>query len=401
MDTVWVVIGIAMGVVITLGLVALRARRMIAELQASKMEEIQVAMEQLKASFGTLSRDALTQNTDDFLKLATTKMDQQTRVSAEQLDSRKKLIDASLVSMNAKLGELTQLTQSVDKERRESFGSLRNELAKTTEVTGKLRDTADELRKALAHPGRRGNWGERMAEDVLRLAGFVPGVNYEKQATMESGRRPDFTFLLPKGLKLHMDVKFPLDNYLKAMEASDPQTEKQHRTTFLKEVRNHLKEVTTRDYIDHTAGTVDCVVVFIPNEQLYAYIHENDPTLLDEAIKQRIVMCSPLTLYAVLAVVRQAVDNFRLESTSNEVLALLSAFRKEWTKYCAVMNKVERSLEGAAKAFEDLKTTRTRQLERKLEKIDALSQSRGELSANGDEADTPEDTPLAESGSNT
>jgi DNA recombination protein RmuC len=327
-----------------------------------------------------LSREALSQNTDDFLKLATTRLDQQTQLSAEQLESRKKLIDASVTSMNQKLEELTKVTHSVDKERRESLGSLKMELSKTAEVTGKLRDTTDELRKALANPVRRGNWGERMAEDVLRLAGFVPGVNYEKQVAMASGRKPDFTFLLPKGLRLNMDVKFPLDNYLKALEATDPQTEKQYRTTFLRDVRGHLKQLTTRDYIDREAGTVDCVVAFIPNEQLYAYIHENDPTLLDEAIRQKIVMCSPLTLYAVLAVVRQAVDHFRLENTSNEVLTLLSSFRKEWTKYCQVVGKLEKALEGAARAFDDLKTTRTRQLEKNLDRIDALRLERDGVS---------------------
>ena len=64
----------------------------------------------------------------------------------------------------------------------------------------------------------RGQWGERMAEDVLQLAGFLEGINYHKQREIDTGI-PDFTFLLPDGLSLHMDVKFPLDNDLRYLDA--------------------------------------------------------------------------------------------------------------------------------------------------------------------------------------
>ena len=66
----------------------------------------------------------------------------------------------------------------------------------------------------------RGQWGERIAEDVLRLSGFLEGVNYLRQHTLtDSGGRPDYTFLMPNGLVMHMDVKFPLDNYLRFLDA--------------------------------------------------------------------------------------------------------------------------------------------------------------------------------------
>ena len=59
-----------------------------------------------------------------------------------------------------------------------------------------------------------------MAEDVLRLSGFIEGVNYLKQKTLETAAgRPDYTFPLPQGRKVNMDVKFPLDNYVRFLEA--------------------------------------------------------------------------------------------------------------------------------------------------------------------------------------
>ena len=69
-------------------------------------------------------------------------------------------------------------------------------------------------------PKKRGEWGERMAEDILRLVGLVEGINYIKQKTLEgSSGRPDYTFFLPNSMKINMDVKFPLDNYQNYLDA--------------------------------------------------------------------------------------------------------------------------------------------------------------------------------------
>ena len=104
-----------------------------------------------------------------------------------------------------------------------------------------------QLREVLASQRVRGQWGERMAEDVLRLSGLVEGVNYLRQSTLVgSGRRPDYTFLLPQHLKMHMDVKFPLDNYVRHLEAQSELEQRRYRDQFLRDVRDRVKELTTR-----------------------------------------------------------------------------------------------------------------------------------------------------------
>ena len=230
----------------------------------------------------------------------------------------------------------------------------------------------------LSSSQKRGDWGQRMAEDVLRLAGFIENVNYLKQKTIEGvGTRPDFTFLLPKDLKLHMDVKFPLDNYLRFLEAEAEGEKDKFLNDFLRDVRARIKELTTRDYIDAESNTVDCVLLFIPNEQVYAFIHEHDSSILDEGIKKKVVSCSPITLFPVLAVIRQAVDNFALERTSNEIQSLFGAFKKQWDEFASKFDLLGQKIEGVMKEYEALTTTRKRQLERPLNKIEDLRKQRG------------------------
>jgi DNA recombination protein RmuC len=293
------------------------------------------------------------------------------QAGATALDQRNQLMDQRIDGMHSELHRVTTLVRELEQHRARSFGELSEQLAHTGTTTAELAKVTHTLRRALSSSSSRGQWGERMADDVLRSAGFVEGVNYLRQASTAAGR-PDFTFLLPDDRCVHMDVKFPLDNYLRHLEAEDDATRELHQKAFLRDVRARVKELTTRDYIDPTAGTLDHVLLFIPNEHVYAFVHERDAGLLDLALEHRVVLCSPLTLFSVLSVIRTAVDNFALERTSGEILELLGSFRKQWDLFVGQMDKVGDRLDAARKEYDALVTTRRRQLERQLDKVDEL-----------------------------
>ncbi len=352
-------------------------RDLISETETRRADELDRTLAQLKDSFGSLSRDALAVNSEEFLKLAKTRLENQTSAGESHLDEKKKLIDARLETVTKKVTELNQALHGAEKERRESFGRIIKELENTGKANLRLQSTTEQLTAALASPSHRGQWGERMAEDVLRLAGMVEGINYKKQGRTEAGTKPDFVFMLPAGQSVNMDVKFPLNNYVRFLESEGADAE-QCKKSFLQDVRKRIQEVTTREYIDPSGGTVDVVLVFIPNEQVYGFIHENDPTLLDDAMAKKIVLCSPLTLFAILAVIRKAADNFRLQETSDEILSLMGKFARQWEKYSGVVETLGSRLESTMKAYGELKTTRTRMLQRELDKIDSLRQHRSE-----------------------
>jgi DNA recombination protein RmuC len=309
-------------------------------------------------------------------------LEQERLRAGSELEGKKSLIDQQLVNMTGELDKVTALVRQLDGGQRKAYGELSNELQRTHEGIAALSEHTQQLREVLASSKARGQWGERMAEDVLRLAGLIEGVNYRKQATLASAGRPDYTFLMPNGRVMHMDVKFPLDNYVRHLEATNDLERKQFRDQFLRDVRDRVKELTTRGYLDATGETVDCLLMFIPNEQVYGFVQENDRSILDDALRNKIVVCSPLTLYAVLAVVRQAVDNFQLERTSSEILGLLAEFSRQWEKYSAQLEKVQQRFEQVAKEYSGLMTTRHRALQRPLDKIEHLRhEERGLLDA--------------------
>jgi DNA recombination protein RmuC len=382
----WVPILIALSAGVALGLAAAFALRLVhsrtakeladevfRESEAQRKESMDAIMSDLRASFGSLSLDALSKSTGEFLKLAKSSLESEREISIRELESRKGLIDEQLTGMNTSLEKVTLLVKDLEKDRIEKFGELTSQLKSAKEQTAALMQATQTLREALASTKARGQWGERMAEDVLRMVGLIEDINYVKQKSLEgSGTRPDFTFLLPQDLKLNMDVKFPLDNYLRYLEADSDMEKTKFRNDFLKDVKARIKEVTTRDYINPEQNTLDYVLLFIPNEQIYAFIHEQDSTILDNGIKNRVVLCSPFTLAAVLAVIRQAVDNFALEQTSNEILSLLGSFKKQWEAFVQRLEVMGKRIADAQREYETLTTTRRRQLERPLAQIEEL-----------------------------
>jgi DNA recombination protein RmuC len=180
-----------------------------------------------------------------------------------------------------------------------------------------------------------------------------------------------------QGQLLNMDVKTPLVEFQRYLASTNEREREAAAKAFRGDVRARIKEVATRDYIDPEGGTLDYMLIFIPNEQVYGFIHENDPSLLDEALRGKVVLCSPLTLFAILAVIRQASENFKLARQTNEILRALGGFNKQWGMFKEQMSKVDRALETSRKAYAELMSTRTRQLDRQVERVDDLRVSAG------------------------
>jgi DNA recombination protein RmuC len=346
---------------------------------AERQADIDRTLERIKSEFGSISLSTMKHAQDALVALARERLGATLTESARDIDGKKGLIDQTLAQladqMTKELAKVAETMKTLEKDREGKFADLSAHLANAHAATRDLTQTAASLREALSSTKARGAWGERMAEDVLQLAGFVEGVNYRKQATLDGNRgRPDFTFLLPNDLTLNMDVKFPLENYARYLEATTDGERDRCRAEFVRDARRLLKQVQSRNYIDPESNTVDCVLLFIPNEQVYGFLHESDRTLVDEAVKHHVVLCSPFTLYAVLALIRQAFDNFQIERRSREFLVLLAEFQKQWLKFKEQMEKMGRRIDDAQREFDALTTTRSTALDRTLGKIDEMRQ---------------------------
>jgi DNA recombination protein RmuC len=290
-----------------------------------------------------------------------------TREMGKAINDTKDLIDGKVSDLESEIQKLREMNT-------EKFGSMDNAVAGLALQT-------QALNKVLSSSQGRGNWGEKMLEDLLMKSGFERGINYEMQEKLDGGGKPDFTFYLPPDRVLYLDSKFPMENYLKYFEAQDDNTRKIMKDAFFENVKQRIKELETRDYVDQSkANAIDYVLLFIPNEGVLGFIQQHSPSLIDEAVSKRVVLCSPLTLYAFLGVVRQATASFHMEQNANEVLRLITSFTKAWGAYIRNLKEMAASFNNMQKKLKAVTTGKVfTAVSKPLREIEEIAKKRGVL----------------------
>ncbi|MGA0367118.1 MAG: DNA recombination protein RmuC [Ilumatobacteraceae bacterium] len=332
---------------------------------------------QLSQSVSTALADALERLNDEARKTRDETVQLVTKAGVEQIGAKGEMINQSLSNVAdqvaKKMSEIDQALTSLRESTSKQYGTVEQAVAALTRRTDKLNDV-------LSSSQARGQWGERLAEDMLRAAGFVEGVNYSKQATIDGGGRPDYRFDIPPDRVLFMDVKFPLDKYAEYVAADTDQHKAATKDAFIRAVKDRVIELAKRDYVDKASdNTVDYVLMFIPNESISGFVHEADPKILDFALERKVVLCSPLNLYAFLAVIRQATDAFHTEKTAAEIMQIVNRFQKQWDDYLKAVDKVEKSFHSLESDLASINTggTRFRMLSAQVKKIEKLRQKQG------------------------
>lgn len=332
------------------------------------------------------------QDRDESVRLATELI---TKASAEQLGTKTELINTTVNTVKDQVNHQLELINT-------ALTALQTRSAAQHEsmedVVKALTQRTDSLHNILSNSQARGQWGERLAEDMLRAAGFMEGVNYHKQTIIDgvgsdSGGRPDYHFDMPPDRVLFMDVKFPLDKYVEYVQATSDGERNQAKQAFLAAVSGHVATLAKRDYINKsTYNTIDYVLMFVPNEAISGFVHEVSPDLIDKALEQKVILCSPLTLYAFLVVIRQAAESFHTEQTAAEVMREINLFNNQWKQYTTAVEKVAKHFDNLQSEMESISTggTRFRKLDVRVREIEKLRKSRGipELEAGANELES-------------
>lgn len=314
---------------------------------------------QLIDTFKAITGDTFSAHISKLTELSESRLEGAGKLISQDLEGKKAAIDMSLGEVNRGLSELLIVSTAV-----------KTGLQSSQDQTLRLREVTVGLQQVLSSSQARGSWGERMVEDIIQKLGLVEGVNYQKQQTIETGERPDFTFILPAGKSIHLDVKFPMAKYEEYINAESEGAAEAAAVEFIKDVKGHIKSLAARGYIDEK--TVEFVILFIPNESIYGFIHHYSPDILDYALDNNVIMASPINLYAVLSLIRQSIKSFAMSEKASEMMQLLGKFKAQWAKYVETQNKIGESLARAQRQFDDMVGTRTRALERVISSVDAI-----------------------------
>ena len=311
---------------------------------------------------------------DDISSLLDQKLDQKIPLISsslrDQLKGEKEIIDRMVRNVLEELKSTSKQRSDEQKETVSSFTALRELMGRHEKLTEQLSVTTDGLRKVLSNNQLRGQFGEQVADDLLKMSGFVKGVDYEKNKSQkDSATRPDFTILLPDGVKINVDVKFPYDNLTRASETDNEDQKREFIKLFKQDVREKVKQCSTRNYINPEDNTVDFVILFIPNEMIFSFIYENLHEVWQEGMRQKVVFAGPFSFTAILRLIRQSYDTFRYQKNVRKIIVDIKNFYNEFQKYNEEFLKIGERINSLSQQYDKVNTTRTKQLLRTVDRI--------------------------------
>lgn len=271
-----------------------------------KIEAIEDSRQQLEQSFSVLSQQALQSNNENFLLLAKEKLSQYQIQAEANLEKKEKAIETLLEPINKALKQTESQIHAIEKERKESFGSLSQHLKLINETQTSLRLETQNLVQALRRPEVRGQWGELTLKRIAELAGMVNHCDFYEQQQSEIGdsrMRPDMIVRMPDQRELIVDAKTPLDAYLNATQTNDENIRANALIKHARNVRERMRELSSKAYWNQFQHSPDFVVLFIPGEQFLSAALEQDPQLLEDALKNKVILSTPTSIIALLRAV--------------------------------------------------------------------------------------------------
>ncbi len=369
----WIIVGIAATLAALAGylLGIVRAQRRLVEVSEAKAAAVTAleqerksaaerqaafdqARTQLAETFDSLSHHSLRTNSEEFLRLASENFKQLLVKSSDELERREKSIEHMLKPIREALDKTERQIREVEKERKEAYGSLHKHLESMAQSQRDLQDETRNLVQALRRPEVRGRWGELTLRRLVELAGMVEHCDFfeQEQVSSEQGAlRPDMVIRLPAGREIVVDIKTPLDAYLSAAESSDDEQRQRALVLHARNVRARVRELAQKSYWSQFKHAPDFVVLFIPGEQFLAAALEQDNNLLEDALRQKVILATPTSFIALLRAVAYGWRQEQLASNAEKIREIGEELFDRLTLFATHLDKLGRSLDSSVTHF--------------------------------------------------
>jgi len=323
-------------------------------LSAEREQALARARDQLQAVFGELARDSLQSNSEVFLQLARERLTRQQLDASQALKERESAIEALVRPIRDALAKTEAQIQSIERDRIDSFATIRAQMEVLASGQSTLSRETRNLVTALRRPDVRGQWGEITLRRLVELSGMTAHVDFTEQQhrNTDSGAiRPDMIVHMPERRDIVVDVKTPLDAYLAAVEAQDDEERSAQLRRHAQIVGVRVRELSSKQYWSQFERSPDFVVLFLPGDQFLAAALQENPGLLDDSMRQNVMLATPTSLVALLKAVSYGWKQTVLAANAEEVRRLGEELYKRLAVFGEHLGKLGKSLGSSVEAF--------------------------------------------------
>jgi DNA recombination protein RmuC len=326
------------------------ARRGLAE-QKALLDD---ARAKLEDAFKAMAGDALRGNNAEFLRLAEQSMKGVLAQASGDLELRKKAVEELVRPIQDSLKQYQEKADALERERQQAYGGLSSLLQGLAVTQERLKLETANLVAALRQPNVRGRWGELTLRRVVELAGLSEHCDFTEQKTVEGEEgalRPDLVVHLPNRRDIVIDAKAVLAAYLEAQEAATDEARQAALGRHAAHLKERVRALSRKEYWKSIGDSAEFVVLFVPGEPFLAAAVQQDPGLVEEALKARIVIATPTTLVALLKAVHLGWQQERMNENAQEVAKLGASLFEGMAIWAGHLRRLGESIAGSVDHF--------------------------------------------------
>jgi len=311
---------------------------------------------QLGASVAELANNALRNNTDMFLKLARESFAREQSEAQATLREREVALGQLVAPLAKALEKTEQQLVGLERERRDAFSSLRTQIEQLVLGQSALQRETRNLVGALRRPEVRGRWGELTLRRVVEVSGMSEYCDFSEQTTVSGASgtlRPDLLVRMPEGRELVVDAKTPLDAYLDAIEATSDEARAAALSRHAQQVEARVRELASKAYWNQFKKSPEFAVLFLPGDQFLSAALTERPELLENAMRQSIVLATPATLIALFKAVAYGWRQSAVAENAARILELGQDLHRRLGNFVGHLGRAGQRLGATVDAYND------------------------------------------------